>query len=232
MHKVFTFFIPVGLFAVCFQAWSFPGMSTEDINAYQYPEEINWIEIEDLKNRFKDKAPMRIGFDLDDAIVFTSAIVEKNCPDCNAQKFESRGISMFEKLNCDEVRFTIPKRIGKALVAFHQARDDELYFITARKLTPCVNEGYSINDWIKETFDIKNMHPVIFTDCSFGKGSKTKWLKENKIAIFYGDSNSDIESAQEAGISGIRLMRASNSWEHKRSDIGKYGELVIQRSDI
>ena len=231
MGKALSFILAV-VFSINAQVWSYSGLSTEDINAYQYPKDINWINMDDLKNRFKNKPPMSVGFDLDDTLLFASAIVEKNCPHANGKKFQDMGDLIYQKMNCDDVRFTIPKRIGKELIAFHQLRGDELYFITARAFTPCVNQGYSINDWIKETFNIKNFRPVIFTDTDFGKGTKAHWLKENKIAVYYGDSDSDIEAAQQAGILGIRVMRASNCMKVSENHIGKYGEMVIRRSDI
>jgi acid phosphatase (class B) len=232
MCKVVSFSILAVLFFFDFQAWSFEGLSTETINAYQYPKGIQWIDLDDIKMLFKNKPPISVGFDVDDTLLFSGAIVEKNIPSFDELKFLANYDLIFKKMNCDEVKFSIPKRIGKQLIAFHQVRGDEIYFITARAFTPCVNEGYSINDWIKETFNIQNLHPVIFTDSDFGRGSKAKWLKDLKLAVYYGDSDTDIEAAQKAGVLGVRVMRASNSWEKVSNHIGKYGELVIRRSDI
>ncbi|MCY4045559.1 MAG: hypothetical protein OXE99_10825 [Cellvibrionales bacterium] len=211
---------------------AFQGLSTEEVNAHQYPPSIQWIDIEGYKARFNNMPPMNVGFDLDGAILFATAIVEKHCPNCTSEKFLEKQATMYQKMNCDDVRYTLPKRIGKTLIAYHQARGDKLYFITARGSSPCVDAGYSINDWIKETFEIKQMNPVVFTKTDFGRGSKTSWLKERNLAVYLGDSDSDIQAAIDAGILGIRIMRPGNSLNRSGNNIGKFGEMVIRRSDI
>jgi acid phosphatase (class B) len=41
------------------------------------------------------------------------------------------------------------------------------------------------------------MNPVIFAGDKDGQNTKTQWLQEKKIKVFYGDSDNDITAARE-----------------------------------
>ncbi len=205
--------------------------TTAEIQQLGYPASIHWIDISDIEEKLKGKPPMNVGFDVDDALIFSSAIASRVLAD-NPGKNLSEITDFHSKMNCDYVKFSMPKAVGRQLVAFHQKRGDNLYFITARAESPCIKKQYSINDYIKETFDIKNMRPVIFTNTDFGGGSKADWLKKKKIAIYYGDSDSDIKAANDANAYGVRIMRAANSLKKSENNIGIYGEPVVKGSDI
>jgi acid phosphatase (class B) len=64
-----------------------------------------------------------------------------------------------------------------------------------------------------------------------GENLKIKPIKENKIQIFYGDADSDIEAALEAGIRAIRIMRAVNSTNKPLPQNGSFGEEVLVNSE-
>jgi acid phosphatase (class B) len=64
-----------------------------------------------------------------------------------------------------------------------------------------------------------------------GENLKIKAIKENKIQIFYGDADSDIEAAFEAGIRAIRIMRAVNSTNKPLPHNGSFGEEVLVNSE-
>jgi class B acid phosphatase len=51
------------------------------------------------------------------------------------------------------------------------------------------------------------------------------------VSIHYGDSDDDILAAKEAGIRGIRLMRAANSTYQPGPTLGGYGEEVLINSN-
>ncbi len=76
------------------------------------------------------------------------------------------------------------------------------------------------------------MHPVEFMG---GRERTTKYNKtpgiiEHKVSIHYGDSDDDILAAKEAGIRGIRLMRAANSTYQPMPTLGGYDEEVLINS--
>ena len=56
-----------------------------------------------------------------------------------------------------------------------------------------------------------NMNPVIFAGDKPGQNTKSQWLQDKNIRIFYGDSDNDITAARDVGARGIRILRASNS---------------------
>ena len=86
---------------------------------------------------------------------------------------------------------------------------------------------------LQKAFNIKDMHPVEFMG---GRKLPTKYNKtpgiiEHKVSIHYGDSDDDILAAKEAGIRGIRLMRAANSTYQPMPTLGGYGEEVLINSN-
>jgi acid phosphatase class B len=48
------------------------------------------------------------------------------------------------------------------------------------------------------------MNPVIFAGDKSGQNTKTQWLEQKNIKIFYGDSDNDITAAHDVGARGIR----------------------------
>lgn len=60
---------------------------------------------------------------------------------------------------------------------------------------------------------------------------KNRILKERKTVIFFGDSNSDITAAQEAGCIAIRILRSADDQYKKSYDPGKYGEFILPFSE-
>ena len=75
------------------------------------------------------------------------------------------------------------------------------------------------------------MNPVIFAGDHPGQNSKTQWLKEKNVRVFYGDSDNDITAAREVGARGIRVLRASNSTYRPLPQAGAFNEEVIVNSE-
>ena len=110
----------------------------------------------------------------------------------------------------------------------HQARGDQIYFITGRT----AGDKDGVTPVLQKAFNIKDMHPVEFMG---GRELSTKYNKtpgiiEHKVTIHYGDSDDDILAAKEAGVRGIRLMRAANSTYQPMPTLGGYGEEVLINS--
>lgn len=125
--------------------------------------------------------------------------------------------------------FSIPKEAARALIAMHIKRGDSVYFVTGRSPT----KTETVTKTLRDDFLIPaaNMNPVIFTGDKPGQNPKTQWLREKNIKIFYGDSDSDITAAREAGARGIRLLRAANSTYQPLPQAGAFGEEVIVNSE-
>ncbi|MEX1165921.1 MAG: hypothetical protein WEK74_03475 [Hydrogenophaga sp.] len=57
-------------------------------------------------------------------------------------------------------------------------------------------------------------------------------IRARKLTLYYGDSDTDIQYAKEAGIRGVRVLRATNAIAYDRAPcFGRFGEEVIIDSD-
>jgi len=118
---------------------------------------------------------------------------------------------------------------GKAPINVSFDIDDTVLFSS-----PCFYHGqekYSPgkNDYLKNQ-DFWNEVNAGCDQYSIPK-QKTPGIIEHKVSIHYGDSDDDILAAKEAGIRGIRLMRAANSTYQPMPTLGGYGEEVLINSN-
>jgi acid phosphatase (class B) len=182
--------------------------------------EVRWIDVADVAASVQGKAPMAVGFDIDDTVLFSSP-----CFYYGQQKY-SPGSDDYLKNNdfwtetnagCD--RYSLPKDVARALIDLHQKRGDSLYFITGRPHT----EGEQLTAILQQTFAIRDMQPVVFTSGP----EKTRFIHDRGLGIYYGDSDADIASARAAGARPIRVMRASNSTYQPLPVNGALGEEVL-----
>ncbi len=125
--------------------------------------------------------------------------------------------------------FSIPKEVARSLIAMHVKRGDSIYFVTGRSQT----KTETVSKTLQDDFLIPgvNMNPVIFAGDQPGQNTKTQWLKEKNIRVFYGDSDNDITAAREVGARGIRVLRASNSTYRPLPQAGAFNEEVIVNSE-
>lgn len=73
-----------------------------------------------------------------------------------------------------------------------------------------------------------SINPVVFTA---GDSTKTAFLKEHAVKIYYGDADGDMRQALEVGARPIRVLRASNTTYKPMPKNGAFGEEVIVNSD-
>jgi acid phosphatase (class B) len=125
--------------------------------------------------------------------------------------------------------FSIPKEVARALIAMHVKRGDSIYFVTGRSQTATETVSKTLQDDF--LIPAANMNPVIFAGDKEGQNTKTQWLIDKQIKIFYGDSNNDITAAKEAQARPVRILRASNSTYRPLPQAGVYGEEVIVNSE-
>lgn len=202
----------------------YPGTSVAKLAA-QAP--VHWVSVAQIENSLLGRAPMAVGFDIDDTVMFSSAGFWRG------QKTWGEGYltnpAFWEKMNNGWDAFSIPKEVGRALIAMHVKRGDSIYFVTSRSQT----KTETVSKTLQDDFLIPgvNMNPVIFAGEKAGQNTKVQWLREKNIKVFYGDSDNDITAAHEAGVRGIRVLRASNSTYRPLPNAGSYGEEVIVDSE-
>jgi len=191
-------------------------------------ENIRWVTLKEIARSLEDQSPMNVGFDIDDTVLFSSPGYYYG-----RQKYspENKAFTIMEEfwneMNNGLDRFSIPKECARKLIELHKKRGDSIYFITSRTKT----KTETVTELLVKTFNLENAHKVIFTGVKLGENVKIKPIKENKIQIFYGDADSDIEAALEAGIRAIRIMRAVNSTNKPLPKNGSFGEEVMVNSE-
>ena len=200
------------------------GYSTIDILNLGIPSDLNTVSVDSLTKELAGKPPMAVGFDIDDTVLFSTPVFYRG-----QQMFSPGGYDylsnqqFWDKANCGWDAFSKPKLIATQLIKLHQQRGDTIYFITGRTGSDCD----FTTKYIKSVFNIEDMHDVIFAGSSREKYLKTSYIKDNHIKLYYGDSDGDIISAQQAGAEGIRIMRASNSSYTPIPQNGIYGERIV-----
>ena len=208
------------------ESYTNPGTNAREMLVEQ---PIHWISVDQLKKELEGKAPINVSFDIDDTVLFSSP-----CFYYGQQKYSPgkhdylKNQDFWNEVNAGCDQYSIPKQIAVDLINMHQARGDQIYFITGRT----AGDKDGVTPVLQKAFNIKDMHPVEFmggrertTKCN-----KTPGIIEHKVSIHYGDSDDDILAAKEAGIRGIRLMRAANSTYQPMPTLGGYDEEVLINS--
>jgi acid phosphatase (class B) len=193
------------------------------------PEDnIKWITHEDIAKSLKNQPPINVGFDIDDTVLFSTPAYHYGKQKYSPYSNEYLNMEEFwNELNNGLDNFSLPKKCARRLINLHKKRGDSIYFITARKPT----KTETVTELLSQTFGLENINRVIFTGWRKGANLKLKPLKEYNIQIYYGDSDSDIQAAQSAGIRAIRIMRARNSTKKPLPKNGSLGEEVLVNSD-
>lgn len=80
----------------------------------------------------------------------------------------------------------------------HVRRGDAIFFVTGRSPT----KTETVSKTLADNFHIPvtNMNPVIFAGDKPGQNTKSQWLQDKNIRIFYGDSDNDITAARDVGV--------------------------------
>ncbi len=197
---------------------------------YQQRNSYTTISVEQIFNSLPASS-IAVGFDVDDTVLFSSPAfyyVAYNKDGTDGSNIY--GTNPFARseawadINNKFDKFSLPKKIASRLIKMHLAREDKVYFITARE--PSTQE--QLTSLLKEAFQIPNMQPVIFV----GHNSKAEPLSKHDIQLFYGDSDSDIREAKDAGVRAIRILRAGNSTDPRKLDLGGFGEPILINSEF
>jgi acid phosphatase (class B) len=192
-----------------------------------------WVTIQEVAAGLP-KAPIDVGFDIDDTLIFPSpsfqAVLHSTDGPGGSNPYgaDMRAVvsnpRSWHDLHHQHDRYVLPKQAGRALLDLHKNRGDRIHLITARVGV----EGAQLEARMRQMFELELAGPTVFT----GLKSKTEVIRARNLAVYYGDSDSDIEYAQAAGVRGVRVLRASNAIDYdKRPCFGKFGEDVIIDSD-
>lgn len=159
---------------------------------------------------------INVGFDIDDTLLFSTPAFKKATKSGAAEYSEEWWVIV----NKSDEGNSIVKKVAEKILNEHKAKGDGIFAITARdKAGSTVLKSY-----MNKTFGIKKEN--VF--CTHRKAEK---IRELNIKIYYGDSDSDITAAQEAGAKGIRILRSPKSSYKGKYNPGKFGEEIIPNSE-
>ncbi|WP_119329259.1 acid phosphatase AphA [Cysteiniphilum halobium] len=201
-----------------------PGVTTSELS-HRMP--VHWVSIAQIKQSLTNTQPINVGFDVDDTLLFSSPGFFRGKQEFSPKSNKYLSNPQFwQKMNNEWDYFSIPKQSGYALIQMHLKRGDHIYFITGRPKT----KTEQLTRILQHDFDIPKdkMNPVIFSGPKHG--AKTPYIKEHKITLYYGDSDSDITDARAAGAKAIRVLRPLNSTNKPMPHSGKFGEEVLVNS--
>jgi acid phosphatase (class B) len=203
------------------------------------PAAVRTVTIEELAHSLP-KDPIRVVFDVDDTVLFTSPGFQWGTHRYGAN-IVSAGVSVREedlpteeqrrqyrefwtKMNNELDQFSVKKWIAAELIALHKSRDDKIYFVTKRVFTGSEH----LSEILRREFDLPADSPaVIFTS----RKSKAAAFREIKAELSYGDSDGDIRDSIQAGARPIRVLRSPASVNHEPTHDGGFGEEVLRNSE-
>lgn len=161
--------------------------------------------------------PIReVAFDLDDTLVFSTPAFDR----AFNRAVEPFSDQFWAVVNSLDSRYSCIKPETVDLVEKHRRKNRELYVITARE----PHNADEVREFIQSTFNIPKDHVYFEPD------GKTQRLKALKIDLYYGDSDSDIEDARNAGVRGVRIQRSPKSSYDDSYSPGRYGETVLNNT--
>ncbi|KAA8728995.1 acid phosphatase AphA [Ewingella americana] len=205
----------------------YPGVNVAQL-AQQSP--VHWVSVAQIENSLVGRPPIAVGFDIDDTVLFSSPGFYRGQKEFSPGKEDYlKNPQFWEKMNNGWDDFSIPKEVAKQLIDMHLKRGDSIYFVTGRNQT----KTETVTKTLQDDFQIPRdkVNPVIFAGDKPGQNTKTQWLKDKQIKIFYGDSDGDITAAQAVSARGIRVLRASNSSYKPLPQAGVFGEEVVVNSE-
>jgi acid phosphatase (class B) len=194
----------------------------------------------DALARSLPKEPIRVVFDVDDTVLFTSpgfqwgtktygpgivsagvSVREEDLPtDEDRRKYRE----FWTRMNNEMDQFSVKKWIAAELIELHKSRGDTIYFVTKRIFTG----SEKLTDTLRHEFGLPADSPaVIFTS----RKPKTDAFRRIKAQLSYGDSDGDIRDSIQAGARPVRVLRSPGSVNHEPAHNGAFGEDVLEHSE-
>ena len=136
---------------------------------------IHWISVDQLKKELEGKAPINVSFDIDDTVLFSSPCFYHGQQKYSPGKHDYlKNQDFWNEVNAGCDQYSIPKQIAVDLINMHQARGDQIYFITGRT----AGDKDGVTPVLQKAFNIKDMHPVEFM------GGRERTTKYNKTGDY------------------------------------------------
>ncbi|MDE4907730.1 hypothetical protein L0665_03775 [Methanogenium marinum] len=190
------------------------------------------ISVSEIAESLKDKGPITAGLDLDGTAFFTESLYYyalSNIDGPNGTNMYGddplHNSEFISSVNNEFVGQYIPKNAAIDVIEMHVERGDNVIFITKKTSSP----EERISEYIGVLFDIENPY-VIFTN----ESSKTPYINEENVSVYYGDSDGDITDSMSAdACTPYRFLRNDITLDCYNSSYnpGQYGESVIENSD-
>ncbi|MEA2082519.1 MAG: HAD family acid phosphatase, partial [Elusimicrobiota bacterium] len=169
-----------------------------------------------LSPALEDPAVKKVGLDIDDTVLFSSPAFDKGYESAQAYTDEFWTIV---NTSDEEVSLLKPKTIE--IIKAHQKKGHEVFLITARNSSG----GETLKKFMSKTLGIPENN--IF----FAPSGKTELIKKLGLDAFYGDSDSDIQYALDAGAMPIRIQRSPESGYKSKYNPGSLDEFIVPDSE-
>jgi len=157
-----------------------------------------------------------VGFDIDDTLLFSSPAFDRGYAD--AQPYTDE---FWKIINSSDEEVSIIKEKCYKILKAHQAKGHKVFLLTARN----PEGGEVMKEYLSKKMGIPKEN--IF----FAPHGKTARIKELGIDAFYGDSDSDMSYAEEAGAIPIRILRSPKSSYKGSCNPGSMDEFIIPDSE-
>ena len=186
------------------------------------------------------RPPIRVVFDIDDTVLFSSAGFQWGT-ETYGKQIVSAGVSVREedlpseedrrkyrefwpRMNNEMDQFSVKKWIASELIQLHKSRGDQVYFVTKRIFTG----SEKLSARLRKEFAWPELPDVIFTN----REPKTAAFRKVQAVISSGDSDGDIRDSIAAGARPIRVLRARTSVNVEPTHNGAFGEEVLLNSEF
>ncbi|MFP4687903.1 MAG: HAD family acid phosphatase [bacterium] len=169
-----------------------------------------------LPAQLVDSSVKRVGFDVDDTLLFSSPAFQEGF----RSEHEPFSEEFWSLVNSIDTQVSCIKPKVYQIVKKYQGRGAEIFAITARQ----PDNGDYLRDYLEKVFAIPAENTF------FAPDGKTEKIKELDLDIYFGDSDSDIKDAQAAGITAVRIKRNDQSSYEEKYNPGKYDEIVIEET--
>ena len=178
------------------------------------------------------------GFDIDDTVLFSTPGFLYGSSNTDGPGGTNKYGTDFENnpqfwMDMNQVfdKFSVPKESGGAVLSLHNFRGDSIVFITKRH---CYNDDAQVvQNRLNTVFQLTGSSVI----CTNGE-SKTPFIEQNNIDIYYGDSDSDIKYSLDVRakrVRPVRILRSELSENKPRSasgyNPGKFGEEILLNSE-
>ncbi|MBA3065152.1 hypothetical protein KJ633_02495 [bacterium] len=169
-----------------------------------------------LSPAIDDPSVKKVGFDIDDTVLFSSPAFDKGYESAQAYTDE-----FWKIVNASDAEVSSMKEKTVKIIRAHQEKGHKVFLITARNPIG----GEALKKFMSKTLNIPE------SNIYFAPGGKTKLIKQLGINAFYGDSDSDIRYAKEAGAIPIRIQRSPESGYKGSYNPGSLDEFVVPDSE-